>query len=83
MTIRVDSFQSIGMKKRGDPPTYSLYRKVLSTPAGPQRMITGETVNVPYPLALWEQVPGAPMFATLEEAVAHWPGEPVSAYAVA
>jgi len=70
---RVYGFRSQAMKARGEPPRFSLYRCVVATPAGPHKLITGETVQVPYPLAMWEHVPGAAQFDTLAEALAEWP----------
>ena len=76
----INSFQSTAMKRKGEAPTYSLWEKVVSVPAGPQKTIFGTVAIMPFATAMWSHVKGAPSFKTLAEAQAAFPGQSVSPY---
>jgi hypothetical protein len=66
--LKVDSFRSDAMIRRGEPKYWTLFYKCCVCGPGPEQTIDGRTVYCETATALWSGIYCAPKFTTESEA---------------
>lgn len=67
MEDKIMDFQSEAMKKKGATPEWGLFQVIARHPGGPAKGIDGRVYHFP-PSAMWERVPGSPVFESKQAA---------------